>query len=110
MLMVGDGLNDGPALAAAHASISPSSAVDAAKTAAGLVFTGGRLTAVAEAHITARTARRRAFQSFAIALCYNAVAVPLATVGLITPLLAALAMSSSSVLVVLNALRKGEAA
>lgn len=110
VLMVGDGLNDGPALAAAHASISPSSAVDAAKTAAGLVFTGSRLTAVTEAYTTARIARRRAFQSFAIALCYNAVAVPLATLGLITPLLAALAMSSSSILVVLNALRKGETA
>ena len=106
VLMVGDGLNDGPALAAAHASISPASAVDVAKTAAGFVFTGDSLRAVAEAYAAARTAKRRALQSFGIALCYNLVAVPLAAAGYITPLTAALAMSSSSILVVLNALRK----
>lgn len=107
VLMVGDGLNDGPALAAAHASMSPSSAVDVAKTAAGFVFTGANLSAVTEAYSAARTARRRAFQSFGVALCYNSIAVPVAAAGLLTPLIAALVMSSSSIIVVLNALRKG---
>ncbi|MEM6662109.1 MAG: heavy metal translocating P-type ATPase [Pseudomonadota bacterium] len=105
VLMVGDGLNDGPALAAAHCSMSPASASDVAKTAAGLVFTADNLGAVAEAHRIACTARRRIFQSFGIAAVYNAIAIPLAMAGQVTPLIAALAMSASSILVVLNALR-----
>ena len=109
VLMVGDGLNDSPALAAAHASISPSSAADVAKTAAGLVFTGKSLIPVLNAVIAATTARRRAFQCFAIAAVYNAIAIPLALAGLVTPLLAAAAMSASSVLVILNAIRKDTA-
>lgn len=107
VLMVGDGLNDGPALAAAHASISPASAIDVAKTAAGLVFTGASLEAVTRAHDAAVTARARTFQSFSIALAYNAIAIPLAMAGAATPLIAAAAMSASSILVVLNAVRKG---
>ncbi|MEM0989076.1 MAG: heavy metal translocating P-type ATPase [Pseudomonadota bacterium] len=105
VLMVGDGLNDGPALAAAHASISPADAADVSKTAAGLVFAGESLAPVHKAMVVARDARRRALESFGIAAVYNACAIPLALAGLVTPLIAALAMSGSSVLVVLNALR-----
>ncbi len=105
VLMVGDGLNDGPALAAAHCSMSPASASDVATTAAGLVYTAAGLAPVSEAHEIARLARRRVFESFGIAATYNAVAIPLAMTGLVTPLIAALAMSASSILVVLNALR-----
>lgn len=105
VLMVGDGLNDGPALAAAHASMSPAAAADVAQAAAGLVFTGASLGAVAEALALARTARLRTFQSFGLAAIYNAVAMPTALAGLVTPLIAAVAMSGSSVAVVLNALR-----
>ena len=105
VLMVGDGLNDAPALASVHASMSPASAVDVAKVSAGLVFAGNGLDAVTTAHRAAQTARTRAFQSFAIAIVYNCIAIPLALAGMVTPLIAALAMSGSSVLVMLNAIR-----
>ncbi|SNR50527.1 cadmium-translocating P-type ATPase [Paracoccus sediminis] len=105
VLMVGDGLNDTAALARAHASISPASALDAARVASDMVLTGNDLTPVAEAVKTARRATRRIRQNFAISVAYNAVAVPLAVAGMVTPLIAALAMSLSSITVTLNALR-----
>ncbi|MBD3787308.1 MAG: cadmium-translocating P-type ATPase [Sphingomonadales bacterium] len=105
VLMVGDGLNDTAALASAHASISPASALDAARTASDIVLLGQDLEPVAEAVGVARIARRRIKQNFTISILYNIVAVPLALVGLATPLWAALAMSLSSVTVSLNSLR-----
>jgi Cu2+-exporting ATPase len=105
VLMVGDGLNDAPALAAAHASVSPSSAADISQTASDAVFQGARLMPVVELLATARKTRKMAFQNFAVALGYNLVFVPLAMAGFVTPLVAAIAMSTSSILVTLNAIR-----
>ncbi|WP_045836580.1 heavy metal translocating P-type ATPase [Hyphomicrobium sp. 99] len=104
-LMVGDGLNDAPALAAGYASMSPASAVDISQAAADAVFQGDRLEPVVETLKVAQAARRMALQNFAIAIGYNAVFVPIAMLGHVTPLVAALAMSTSSIVVTANAIR-----
>jgi P-type Cu2+ transporter len=105
VLMVGDGLNDTVALASAHVSVSPASALDAARTASDIVLLGQTLAPIAEARVIAVGARARIKENFALSLGYNALAVPVALAGLATPLIAALAMSTSSLLVTLNALR-----
>ena len=103
--MTGDGINDAPALLGADASLSPSSAMQVTQNAANAVFQGGSLMAVPDTIKAAVFCQKVVRQNFAMAIAYNLVAVPLAFMGLVTPLVAAVAMSCSSLLVTLNALR-----
>lgn len=105
VLMVGDGMNDTAALAAAHVSISPAQALEAARVVSDIVLLGGTLEPLGEALSTARKATKRIKENFAISAGYNVVAIPIALLGFATPLAAALAMSLSSITVSLNALR-----
>ncbi len=104
-LMIGDGLNDTGALATTHASLAPATALDAARSAADVVLLSDRLSPVVEALEAARKARRLMAENIWLSVLYNAVSVPVALAGFATPLIAAIAMSTSSVTVSLNAMR-----
>lgn len=106
VLMVGDGLNDAGALALAHASTTPGGAMDISQSASDAVFAGGLASIVRLLRIS-RSTRRVMLQNFALAAGYNLIAVPIAVTGHVTPLIAAIAMSASSLVVTLNALRIG---
>ncbi|MFI4983901.1 MAG: heavy metal translocating P-type ATPase [Rickettsiales bacterium] len=105
VLMVGDGLNDSAALRAAHVSMSPSSALDIAQNSADIVFQGERLMPIKEAIIVARESKKLVMQNFAMSLIYNALSIPFAMFGYATPVVSAVLMSASSLMVIANALR-----
>jgi P-type Cu2+ transporter len=104
-LMIGDGLNDAASLAAAHVSASPGTALEISQAASDIVIQGARLMPLVEAVDVARAARKRALENLRFSALYNLIAAPTAAAGLLTPLIAALAMSGSSLIVTLNALR-----
>ena len=103
--MVGDGLNDAPVLRLADASFAVAGATDLARTQADFVIVDGDLRAIARTWHKARRCRQTIMQNFAWALGYNVCAIPLAAAGLVPPWAAAIGMSASSLLVVINSLR-----
>ena len=105
VLVVGDGLNDAPSLACATVSISPASAMDITQNVADIVYQSNKLQPILTSWNIARASQKLVRQNFALSIGYNIIAIPLAVAGFVTPLVAAIAMSSSSLLVVANALR-----
>ena len=105
VLMVGDGINDGPSLKAASVSLSPAKASEVAQVSSGFVLMQNSFQPLISLYKLAKASRRLIGQNFFLAFIYNAIAIPVAIMGGITPIIAALAMSGSSIVVMLNALR-----
>ncbi len=105
LLMIGDGLNDVPALSVAHASMAPASGADAGRSAADFLMLDAEKLPVMETMEISRKANMYIRQNFKMAILYNFLALPIAILGFATPLIAAIAMSTSSILVVLNSAR-----
>ncbi|MBN8521652.1 MAG: cadmium-translocating P-type ATPase [Alphaproteobacteria bacterium] len=108
ILMVGDGLNDAPILAESDVSMAPGTAIDMAQNSADLIFMGDSLLSVSTAHRIAKKAQRLVKENFALTILYNIIAIPLAFAGWVTPFVAALAMSGSSLVVIANSYRLKE--
>ena len=104
-LMIGDGINDAPALAGAYVSAAPSGAADISRAAADIILQGDKLSGLVTALSVSKQAQRRVVENLSLAVIYNMIAVPLAVLGFVNPMIAAAAMSGSSILVTLNALR-----
>ena len=98
-------VNDAPVLAGADVSMAPGTAIDMAQNAADIVFMGDKLCPTYEAYNIAKKSQSLVKQNFTLAVLYNLIAIPLAFAGMVTPMVAALAMSGSSLLVIANSFR-----